>query len=163
MDGVGDFHGFAGANHLPSCAAEREFDSLSLLRKQADASERKMSTLRQRLKRPEFYLAVLASVFVLMGADALREPQKQWSAHGYVVAVHFYQQHLSGRLVSRVQCKFEPTCSHYSEEAVERYGIGRGLRLTAARLWRCRSGVKPGTQDPVPENTQAAEMRDAER
>jgi putative membrane protein insertion efficiency factor len=159
MDGVGHFHGFVGTGDLSSGAAKREFDCLSLLRKQADASERKMSTLRQRLKRPETYLTLLASVFFLIGADALREPRRQWSARGYVAAVHLYQRHLS--LASRVQCKFEPTCSHYSEEAVDRFGIGRGLRLTAARLWRCRSGVTRGTQDPVPENTQAAQMRSA--
>src|SRR5262249_51662691 len=60
MDGAGDLYGFAGADYLSSCPAKREFDSVCLLRKQADASERKMPTLRERLKRPEIYLAAVA-------------------------------------------------------------------------------------------------------
>jgi len=159
LDGPGPYYRFAWIDHLSACAAEREFDCVSALRKQADGSEREMSTLRERLNRPEVFLAAIATLFVLAGADALREPQKQWSARGYVAAIHFYQRHVSGRISSRVQCRFEPTCSHYSEEAVERYGIGRGLRMTTARLWRCRSSVMPGTRDPVPEIMQTAETR----
>jgi uncharacterized protein len=159
LDGLGPYYGLAWIDHLSSCTAERKFDCVSALWKQADGSEREMSTLRERLKRPEIYLAAVAAFFVLAGADALREPQKQWSARGYVAVVHFYQRHVSGRIASRAQCRFEPTCSHYSEEAVERYGIGRGLRMTTARLWRCRSGVATGTRDPVPEVTQTAETR----
>jgi len=67
MDGVGDFHGFAGADIYLLARPKGNFDSLSPLRKQADASERKVSTLRQRLRRPEVYLAVLAALFPLMG------------------------------------------------------------------------------------------------
>ena len=116
-----------------------------------------MSALRQRLKKPELYLVVLAVIFTLLCVDTMREPQKQWSARGYLAAIHFYQRNLSSRLGGKVECRFEPTCSHYSEQAVERYGIGRGLRLTASRLSRCRSQVKAGTTDPVPQNVQAAQ------
>jgi putative membrane protein insertion efficiency factor len=48
------------------------------------------------------------------------------------------------------RCRFVPTCSAYGLEAVERYGARKGLRLTAARLVRCRPGVPYGTPDPVP-------------
>lgn len=46
-------------------------------------------------------------------------------------------------------CRFFPSCSAYAEEAVERLGIGRGARLTLARLLRCHPG-HPGGYDPVP-------------
>jgi len=116
-----------------------------------------MSALWERLKRPEIYLAALAATIAVLGADTLREPQKQWTARAYVSAIHLYQQRLSARLGARVKCRFEPTCSHYSEEAIKRYGIGRGLKMTASRLWRCRNDVTPGTRDPVPQSVRTAD------
>jgi ribonuclease P protein component/putative membrane protein insertion efficiency factor len=47
-------------------------------------------------------------------------------------------------------CKFYPSCSHYATEAISRHGARRGLRLAAARLWRCRPGTQGG-YDPVPD------------
>jgi hypothetical protein len=46
-------------------------------------------------------------------------------------------------------CRFEPTCSHYAEEAVERWGLWRGLLLAAWRLLRCHPFARGGL-DPVP-------------
>ena len=56
------------------------------------------------------------------------------------------------RFVSRglgVAGRFEPPCSRYSYEAIERHGAARGLWLTARRLIRCRPGGGTG-YDPVP-------------
>jgi putative membrane protein insertion efficiency factor len=46
-------------------------------------------------------------------------------------------------------CRFYPTCSAYSQEAIERYGVAKGLRLTMHRLGRCHPWCKGG-YDPVP-------------
>ena len=46
-------------------------------------------------------------------------------------------------------CRYYPSCSQYSQEAIERYGVGRGVLLTAMRLTRCRPG-RQGGYDPVP-------------
>ena len=46
-------------------------------------------------------------------------------------------------------CRYEPTCSHYCEEAVCRHGLLRGLWLSASRLLRCRPWGGHG-YDPVP-------------
>ena len=46
-------------------------------------------------------------------------------------------------------CRFYPSCSVYGQEAVQRHGAVRGLRLTAARLLRCHP-FHPGGVDPVP-------------
>ncbi len=51
----------------------------------------------------------------------------------------------------RVVCNLRPTCSVYSEEAVRRYGIREGLRLTWSRLRACSPDIPPETSDPVPE------------
>ncbi len=47
-------------------------------------------------------------------------------------------------------CRFHPTCSEYSEEAIDRFGVFKGLYLTAKRLGRCHPW-HPGGVDPVPE------------
>jgi hypothetical protein len=49
-----------------------------------------------------------------------------------------------------VACRYEPTCSAYAYEAIERHGAWRGLRLAAVRLSHCRPGGGSG-YDPVPD------------
>lgn len=46
-------------------------------------------------------------------------------------------------------CRYEPTCSHYCEEAVFRHGVLKGLYLTLRRLSRCHPWGGFG-YDPVP-------------
>ncbi|MGN6185457.1 MAG: membrane protein insertion efficiency factor YidD [Thermoanaerobaculia bacterium] len=46
-------------------------------------------------------------------------------------------------------CRFEPTCSVYTMQAVEKYGVIRGVWLGARRLLRCHP-FNPGGWDPVP-------------
>ena len=46
-------------------------------------------------------------------------------------------------------CRFEPTCSDYALEALEKHGTIRGLRLTLLRLARCHPFAAGGI-DPVP-------------
>ncbi len=49
--------------------------------------------------------------------------------------VRFYQRAISPALPQR--CKYHPSCSQYAIGAVRRFGILRGLVLTAWRLLRC--------------------------
>jgi putative membrane protein insertion efficiency factor len=46
-------------------------------------------------------------------------------------------------------CRFEPTCSVYSLEALHLHGAAAGSYLTLARLGRCHPWC-PGGDDPVP-------------
>jgi putative membrane protein insertion efficiency factor len=62
-------------------------------------------------------------------------------------AIRAYQRNVSpGRPPA---CRFQPTCSHYGHEAIERYGLAKGLWLTAKRLLRCNP-LSRGGYDPVP-------------
>ena len=47
-------------------------------------------------------------------------------------------------------CRFTPTCSAYSLQALEQHGAAAGTYLTLARLGRCHPWCQGGS-DPVPE------------
>jgi putative component of membrane protein insertase Oxa1/YidC/SpoIIIJ protein YidD len=109
-----------------------------------------MSALRQRLKHPATYLAALGVLAMAVAFDTGRAPERQLTARVYLAAVERYQHSVSPQASKFVACRYAPTCSHYSAEVVRRFGLRRGLWLSAARLWRCRASVPLGTPDPVP-------------
>jgi putative membrane protein insertion efficiency factor len=45
-------------------------------------------------------------------------------------------------------CRFEPTCSEYMREAVQKHGAGKGTWMGVKRILRCQPFCKGG-HDPV--------------
>lgn len=64
-----------------------------------------------------------------------------------IALIRFYQKFVSPGLPPR--CRFAPSCSEYTLEAVQRYGVLKGAWLGVRRLARCHPW-HPGGFDPVP-------------
>lgn len=61
--------------------------------------------------------------------------------------IRFYQWAISPLLGSN--CRFYPTCSRYTYEAIETHGVVKGIYLGFRRILKCHP-FHPGGIDPVP-------------
>lgn len=64
-----------------------------------------------------------------------------------ILVLRAYRYVLSPLLGDR--CRFHPSCSTYTQEAVERFGVLRGGWMGIKRIGRCHP-FHPGGLDPVP-------------
>ena len=65
-----------------------------------------------------------------------------------LVLIRLYQKSISPTLPANT-CKFYPSCSHYSYQAIYKYGFLKGLVMTLWRVLRCNP-FNQGGFDPVP-------------
>ncbi len=80
-------------------------------------------------------------------APPLAAPVRGFAARSAAAALRFYKAAVSPWLPRA--CRYEPTCSVYAREAIERYGLGKGAWLALKRLARCHP-FRRGGFDPVP-------------
>lgn len=64
-----------------------------------------------------------------------------------ILLIKFYQKIISP--LTPATCRFQPTCSQYSIEALQKHGIFYGLFLMSKRILSCHPWGKSG-YDPVP-------------
>ncbi len=63
---------------------------------------------------------------------------------------HFLQRQIAKTIfMTENICRFTPTCSEYTEEAIRKYGVKKGTLLGVKRVLRCNPATKGG-YDPVP-------------
>ena len=98
-------------------------------------------------KRPA-QAAVWESVQQPDQALAWDRPESQVSMRSVALGmIRFYQRFISPGLGSN--CRFYPSCSEYTYQAVEKYGVLRGSLMGGWRIMRCNPFNKGG-YDPVP-------------
>lgn len=103
---------------------------------------------RKRNSHVKVVVALAIAAAALL--DWTRPPRDQWSVQLYDIAVIKSYRTLLHPITSRItRCRFTPTCSRYSQEAMHTHGFPEGLILTVWRLLRCGPWVHPGTADPV--------------
>ena len=108
-----------------------------------------MPALRKRLTRPGTWLVLVALAIGLVALDTSRVPERQVGSKVYIAGVYAYRSVGHRLLEGRIQCRYEPTCSEFSLEAVRTHGLRKGLELTLRRLHSCKTDVPLGTRDPV--------------
>ncbi|MDD2401896.1 MAG: membrane protein insertion efficiency factor YidD [Clostridia bacterium] len=64
----------------------------------------------------------------------------------FIVIIRFYQKYISP--LKGATCRFYPTCSQYAIEAIEKYGLFKGMILSIKRILKCNP-YHPGGYDPV--------------
>ncbi len=64
-----------------------------------------------------------------------------------ILLIRFYQRFISPLLPA--SCIYQPTCSNYMLQAIERYGVFKGVWLGVKRIGRCHP-FHQGGYDPVP-------------
>ena len=63
--------------------------------------------------------------------------------------IEFYQKHISLWLTNKnIKCKYYPTCSEYTKQAIEKYGAIKGTSKGICRIIRCNPFSKGG-YDPL--------------
>lgn len=71
-----------------------------------------------------------------------------------ILPIRFYRMFISPMFPP--SCRFQPTCSMYALQAIERFGVWRGSWLALRRISRCHP-FHPGGYDPVPERDRGTE------
>jgi putative membrane protein insertion efficiency factor len=103
------------------------------------------------MRRRSWALVAVALV-ALAAADLSRAPADQFGGRAALAGIHLYQVTVSRAFAaSGMACRFSPTCSHYAEACISRFGLLRGGRLALQRIVRCGPWTRAGTVDPPPE------------
>ena len=66
-----------------------------------------------------------------------------------IIIIKWYQQNISMWLESKnIKCKYYPTCSEYTKQAIQKYGVFKGTGLGIIRILKCNPFSKGG-YDPL--------------
>ena len=82
-------------------------------------------------------------------APSEKKIARSYPVRAALFALRFYKAYLS--LLFAGNCRFQPTCSQYACEAIERFGVPRGVWLGMKRLARCHPFSRNFGYDPIPD------------
>jgi putative membrane protein insertion efficiency factor len=107
----------------------------------------------ERMRRG--WKALLWSLLVLtvyLTGESFLPASAQPTARISLALIHGYQATGSQVMQSSgVHCRYQPTCSHYAEDAIAYYGTVSGVARAAGRIWRCSpwggTGYDPAVED----------------
>lgn len=68
-------------------------------------------------------------------------------SYPFIFLVRIYQVVISP--ITPATCRYTPTCSHYTIEALKKHGLFKGGKLSIKRIFRCHPWGGSG-YDPVP-------------
>jgi len=86
--------------------------------------------------------------------------QQSAAVKAALVALRIYKVYVSPWFAG--SCRFEPTCSVYAYQAIERFGVTRGIWLGTRRLLRCQPLSRKFGYDPVPEKPEVMPSKRSE-
>jgi uncharacterized protein len=78
-----------------------------------------------------------------------KTPAPHAAVNAALFAIRFYKSYLSFLFAGN--CRFEPSCSNFTYEAIQRFGVVRGTWLGIKRLARCQPFSSKFGHDPVPD------------
>jgi len=78
--------------------------------------------------------------------------------HILIGIIKFYQRFISPLLPA--SCRFYPTCSQYSKEALEKYGVLKGGFLSVKRILKCNPFHPGGIDYPDPEKNKLTDCKE---
>lgn len=93
-------------------------------------------------------LLLLKTSFLHQNKSDLLKKTTKIIAIPFIWIVRFYQSAISP--YTPATCRYSPTCSHYTIEALQKHGILRGGWLALKRIFSCHPWGGQG-YDPVPE------------
>ena len=72
---------------------------------------------------------------------------EQFIKNIFILPVRFYQKCISP--FTPPSCRFQPTCSQYMADAIQEWGVFKGIWMGTRRFFRCHPW-SDGGHDPVP-------------
>ncbi len=79
----------------------------------------------------------------------MAQKNKSFGARVALWLINTYQKYISPVIGGKCVCRYIPTCSEYTKQAIEKYGFWRGTIMGIKRISRCRPGGGFG-YNPVP-------------
>jgi putative membrane protein insertion efficiency factor len=93
-------------------------------------------------------IIILAMLVVL---DWLRPPPQQFTAGALITGIELYQRYVSKGIMEAKGikiCRYTPTCSEYTKQALAKYGLFKGSLMGMYRIVRCNPWSQGGEDQP---------------